>query len=80
MSQGKRKEKWYKTLGKKKWKKKLQFKEWEENVGEMRPTGRKASLLLTQCLNLGDLKAPLLSPWSNNYSSLGTLISSAGPR
>lgn len=52
----------------------------EEDVGEMRPTGRKASLLFIQCLNLGYPKVSLLSLWSNNYSSLGTLISSAGPQ
>lgn len=56
------------------------YNSWEEDVGEMEPTGRKASLLFIQCLNLEDFKAPLLSPWSNNYTSLGTLISSAGPR
>lgn len=56
------------------------YNSWEEDVGEMGPTGRKASLSFIQCLNLGDLKGPLLSAWSNNYSSLGTLIISVGPQ
>lgn len=73
VSRRKKREKAVQNLRKRKWK---GYNSWEEDVGER----RKASLLSIQCLNLGYLKAPLLPPWSNNYSSLGTLISSAGPR